>query len=591
MMDPRRLFTFLLPKTGVCEEKTLYYRTEDDVTLKDGALFLSAGASVSFDCYFNVFDYALFRDDTPIEKVSYRLSFQGNLTLRLCLLRAAENEQGYERITLSERRVSSSEKTETVLSLPLRDLAGKGSIYLSLQAESESVFYGGEIEGDRDPLRVVKIGVAITTYKRESYVKRNVATLVRELPSDRFGVFVTDNGNTLSPQDVNGATLIPNKNLGGSSGFARGIMEIQKREGYTHILLTDDDISFEPEIFLRTAAILSYLLDAENVIVGASMLFSDDPAFQNELGAVWTGHRQLPQNKFIRVDDPLSLVKNANYPLPDYSGWWYNCIPLSLTKRIGLPFPFFIKIDDAEYCIRAHAKILLLNGIGVWHECFDYKYQSSLEYYHTRNGLILNALHYKKRGALHAFVTLICNVAKQIVLQRYRTADLIFRAFDDFLKGANAYAALDAAALHRELATLGEGGIPREELLAQGYDLSSPLHREQRGSFTFSIKQAITLNGYLLPAKKEGYRVVDVTASKPDFFYRARRVVQYNPITQKGFVTEQKRGVLFKTGLRLIGYFFKLLFRFRKASRSFRESFPEMISERAWRERLDLPLD
>ena len=588
MKDDRRLFTLLLPSEDLPKEKTMYYRIENGTALhRDGALLFPAASALSFDCYYNVFDYAVFRDDTTIDRVFYVLSLQGDLTLRLSLLRKGKNEKECETIPLSETAFRSTEPTQVRIPLSLSALEGNGTIFLAIDAHSDGAFLGGYIEAENAPRQDVKIGVAITTFRREPFVRANVAKMTRDLPSDVFSVFVTDNGNTLTPEDVAGANLIPNKNLGGSSGFARGMMEITAQGGFTHILLTDDDISFESEVFLRTAALLRYAKEPDNVIVGASMLFSDEPNFQNELGAKWTGHRQIPNN-FFYLKDHLSLVKNANHPHADYSGWWYNCIPASLPERVGLPFPFFIKVDDAEYCIRSHAKILLLNGIGVLHECFNHKYQASLEYYHTRNGLILNALHYPRRGALYHFGTLLRDVAKEMISQRYRTSELIFRAFDDFLRGADAYAAIDAAALHRELASLGERQISRAELEAQGYALTAPLSRDKKGVYPLSFKQVVTLNGYLLPAKKEPYRVVDLTATKADFFYRARRVVQYNPYTEKGFVTEQKRGVLCRTLFRLVGYFFKLLFRHRKASRSFRKAFPELVSNAAWKRRLEI---
>ena len=582
MSGNRRLCTFLLPRTDVCEEKTLYFRGG---TLSENALRITAGETVSFNCYFNVFDYAIYAAYTSIQTLYYRLSLQGQGILRLRLIRPAECESGYEDRVLIEEPFSSSVPTEYTLPIFLPLLEGRGTIYLSVIATNDSVFYGGGIDADRDPLRSVKVGIAVTTYKREAFVRRNVARLRAELPEHTFSVFVTDNGGTLSQEDVAGSVLIPNRNLGGSGGFARGISEILKRGDCTHILLCDDDIAFESEIFLRTAALLSYVTDPDRTMIGASMLFSDKQTYQQEIGSLWTGKMQLPIHRGIDLTDPLSLAKNAAHSTPDYSGWWYNCFPVTVAQRYGLPYPFFIKVDDVEYCIRSKCDILLLNGIGVWHDSFNYKLTPALEYYLSRNGLILDALHFPQRGAFFHFGVLLRSVAKQCLLQRYQTADLIFRAFDDFLSGADAFRRIDGETLHRELSSLGERPIPRAALEEIGYDLSSPLRREDRGYIRLSAKQVLTLNGSLLPAKKGSYRVIDITAADPIDFYRVRQVVQYDPISEKGFLTKQKRGVLLRTAFRLLKYFFKLLFRFRKAQRSFADSFSETVSPEAWKER------
>lgn len=590
MTDNRRIFSFLLPDRELCGEQELYYRNKGGQSALFGnTLLLKEGAEVSFDSYFNVFDYAVYQEETSIEEISYVLTLKGRLFFRVYLSLKKEEGGDPEDVLIAEKSYFSDEIGEISIPVSLSSLQGRGTLFFSLTAEADSVFYGGYIRAGNSPLRRVKIGIAITTFKREAFVKKNVAAILRDLPSEQFGVFVVDNGGTLSPEDIPGANLIPNKNLGGSGGFTRGIMEIRERKEYSHILLTDDDISFESEIFRRTAAILSYLKDSENRIIGASMLFLDKPYYQHEFGAHWDGDLVIAHNGKMDMREKASLLKNASHESAQYTAWWFNCFSARLPERIGLPFPFFIKIDDAEYCMRAKAKILLLNGIGVWHECFEYKFSSPLEYYSKRNELILNALYYPNLGVLFQFRKFLRSLAKQLIYQRYRTLELVFKAYSDFLKGAAAFKNLDAEALHRTLGSLGEQQIPRTLLEEEGYDLSRPFYQpESFETPTRKLKQVVTLNGYLLPAKSEPCRLIDMTDPKPKSFYRAGMTLQYNPVTEKGFVTKQSRLVLLKTGFRAIGYFFKLLFRFRKASRSFREAFPEIISESAWKARLNI---
>ena len=589
MEQDRRLFSLILPSEDLPQEKTMYYRIRKGTTCSDGqALLFPAGSTLSFDCYYNVLDYATYRETCDLDLVEYHLSVRGNVTVSLFLSRFTDRDEAYEDVLLSETTIRTLEATEVRIPLSLSSLEGRGIVYPVITALSDAAFLGGYIEAATDPRQRIKVGIAITTFKREPFVKRNVSVLVRDLPAERFGVFVTDNGNTLSPADIPGARLIPNKNLGGSGGFTRGIMEVSASEGYTHILLTDDDITFESEVFRRTAALLSYATDPDNVVVGASMLVLDKPYLQYEFGSHWNGRFVVPRNGGEDERIKLSLLRNADPDRPaEYTAWWFNCFSVSLPERIGLPFPFFIKIDDVEYCYRAAGvRFVLMNGVGVLHEAFGNKYSAVLEYYAKRNELIFNALYPEKGGLLSSMLILCRAVAKALVFQRYFVLDLVYKAFDDFLAGPEAFARVDQEKLHAELRSLGEKYLTREELTAQGYDCDRPAPLPQTNAC--KLRKVLTLNGYLLPAKCEDYRLADITKEKIYFYYRARRVLQYNPLTEKGFVTTQKRGYLFRAGFRLVGYFFKMLFKYRKVARAYRAALPEIVSREAWRERLSL---
>lgn len=589
MTDDRRLLTLLLPSESLPTENTMYYRIKNGTARpKDGALLFPAASTLSFDCYYNVFDYATYREHTALDRLHYVVTVRGDVTVSLRLARFTDDEENYTDELLSETTYHADEIGDVTIPVSLASLEEKGVLYLSVTAHSDAAFYGGYLESDDAPRQKVKIGIAITTFKREAFVKRNVAALVRDLPSDVFSVFVTDNGNTLAPEDVKGATLIPNKNLGGSGGFTRGIMEISAAEGFTHILLTDDDISFESEVFRRTAALLSYATDPENVIVGASMIVLDKPYLQYEFGSRWNGMFVLPRNGGADLRTKRALLRNADpVPTAEYTAWWFNCFSVAQAERIGLPFPFFIKIDDVEYCMRAtDAKYVLLNGVGVLHEAFGNKYSAALEYYAKRNELILNALYPEQGGLRHSLAVIFRAVAKALVFQRYFVLDLVYKAFDDFLRGPAAFARIDQVALHAELRSLGEKYLSREELTAMGYDCDRTAPLPQTN--VRKLWKALTLNGQLLPAKREDYRLIDITKEKAYFFYRARHVLQYNPLIEKGFVTEQKRGMIFRAGFRLIGYWFKFLFKYRKVARAYREALSTIVSEKAWRERLEL---
>ena len=54
--------------------------------------------------------------------------------------------------------------------------------------------------------------------------------LERENWRDKLEVFIIDNGQTLGEFEHPSIHTLPNKNAGGSGGFARGIIEVLKQQ-------------------------------------------------------------------------------------------------------------------------------------------------------------------------------------------------------------------------------------------------------------------------------------------------------------------------------------------------------------------------
>ncbi len=245
----------------------------------------------------------------------------------------------------------------------------------------------------------VSICVVICTFKREQYVLKNLETL--RTCKDIFAhVIVVDNAKTL---DTNLADdyieIIPNRNLGGSGGFTRGLMEAH-RQGYSHVLLMDDDISFERDAYEKAKKALEALpKERKDDWIGFAMHPLNHPNIQYEMGSKWNGVKMMLNNHNLDMDDPKSDERNKKHQVYNYSAWWSLIMPTSVVDRYGLPLPFFIKFDDIEYGLRRQGeRILFSSDFKVWHEDFKAKFNPYLEYYLCRNAVITNALHIK--GAL-----------------------------------------------------------------------------------------------------------------------------------------------------------------------------------------------
>ena len=278
----------------------------------------------------------------------------------------------------------------------------------------DAIFHGGEYFGAFTTERTVKMGITICTFKREKYLMPNLERL--KILTDRnpnISVMVIDNGQTLEEVNRPELQIIHNPNFGGSGGFTRGIMEQVSQQRNTHILLMDDDVLIELSSFDRLYAILRHLkTEHQDEFFAGAMLILDDPLIQHENTAYLgksLGHEfNLKKKSF--------LYKNENLPdkINKYAAWWFCCIPVDVVKNIGYPLPVFIKCDDVEYSLRNNQDVMSMNGIGVWHESAEDKWNSVTDYFATRNYLMM--FHFAKgKGRFSFLLECFCQVTKRIL--------------------------------------------------------------------------------------------------------------------------------------------------------------------------------
>ena len=546
---------------------------------------LQEGGSVSFDTYFNSFSEAVFRAKTSVRKAYVFAEVEGAVRIEIYSSRRF-GDGVYDRLVCRKDDLRTQRRMAEV---PF-DLSDGSFVWCKIIALSDGVtLFGGGYATEQALVRKVNLAVCICTFKRENYVKRNVAALCEYAAQsgEDITVYVVDNGRTLTREDVSGAVLLPNENLGGSGGFARGMIAAREAGVHTHFLLMDDDISFDPEVVARTMRFLEYTV-SENVAVGGGMLREDEPNVLYELGGRWNGDR------LSAFYGDLDLSKKSNLLFdqagtPDYCAWWYCCMPIGVIDRHGLPLPLFIKNDDVEYGMRCkELEWTFLNGVGVYHSPFEAKYNASLEYYIRRNELISNC-YTTKRSGLKFFCKLVRCVGIQLVQQRYFAIPYSLKGYDDFLKGAEYLYALDAEKVNADL----RKGMPKiyskAELEKMGYDLSDIYRSKPRCEFL----QTITLNGYLIPKclcskKSRQIKIVDSTDCPPKDFFLTRKTLQYNPLSQTGFFTEEKFVEVIKAGFLLVGKAFEMLFKYARAKRSYLKMQKRLTSFEFWQNKLDL---
>ena len=608
-----RLYDLIL-KTDVCDNSDLYYRAID-CEEKDGTIEFSRGGKLAFNTYFNCLSYSKLAHFTILDKLSYDLKMKGRFVVRL-IKSVLTEEMGrlfkdfdaaaiFEQPIVYPTAVDFDEEVlvekecdgDVKIEFEIAGLEDEGFCYLEIESlDDGGVFFGGSLFAEEEPIRTPKIAIAICTYRREKYVERNVNNLKKEFAvneklKNAFEVIVVDNGQTLTFEDGDGVRVVKNKNLGGSGGFTRGIMEAYLAGKYTHFLLQDDDIVFDPKMLEKVLAYVSYAKN-DKLAIGASMIILDKPTMQHEMGSRWRDTYIWPNGRGYDLSLPIDVLRNEEQKKTTYNAWWFMCEPVSVVKEYGLPLPLFIKGDDIEYSLRTAKEIMTINGLGVWHESFDSKYSGELEYYVKRNELIISALYGKHKVMKDNLRKLFRGVAKEIIFQRYAIADLVIEGFRDFLKGPKYLMDLDGEKMHASLRARSIKQVGKEELKKQGYDVDAmtPFNPPKHSYFT----KMITLNGYLIPncfydkqEMKEG-RLVPLTKVKPKYFFKCKKAVQYDASTDRGFVTTQKRGMLFKYGFKVFGMGIRLLFEFGTVKRKFKKALPELTSFENWNKLLGL---
>lgn len=565
--------SMLLPAENDCKAMFYHAVPEDAATPQNNGLLLAAGASISFDTYYNLFPLQTYREFTVCSNplLSLKLKGCGTVSLIACDadgLMVAQEVQSF----------SSEEEVHIRLSIPVMPETTT-VLYWRCEAMTDCRLTEAQFTFSEQEQRQIILAVGICTYLREEFVIRNadrISALFAQHPQHAHHVFISDNGRTLSGrlENTEYVTVYPNPNTGGSGGFARVMMEsLQSETPFTHLLLMDDDIDFRPEILQRILCFLSYCRqEHQHITVGGAMCLLDRPWQQFEAGARFLkgGILQgLQMGLDLRNAD--ACIQNAAAPQEaDYQSWWCCCMSLESIRKAGLPLPFFFKMDDVEYAIRLGQQTVCLPGVCVAHEDFDKKYSPALEYYITRNTLISCALHKKERNMFRRISQLYAAVLRNILLQRYDSAALVLQAYRDFLKGAKFLDRAEPALLHQKitasvpkLETSDHKAISTEKILVSRW------------------MRLLSLNGLLLPSIREN-AVVDIQHAVTADAYRARSLVHINPHTGMQYRTVLSRKRSWCLFWRTFPTAMNLLFRYHFVKHTYKRRFVYLRGKQFW---------
>ncbi len=408
----------------VCGAAELYYRCSGRLQTDHGCVLLRAGEELSSCTYMNLFDAGAWRKYTTVETLRFRCRTEGRGTIALI-----HREKAVEKKIKEVSFDSDEEQNGLAVEIELPPEIRSGAVYFTLKADEETRLCEAGFWTDASPDNEISLSLVICTYKRKSCLERNLAKLqsspaLKRLEEEkRFIVRVVDNARELSDSYGKGIRVYPNENTGGSGGFSRGMDEsVREKETYrtTHVVLMDDDVELQTESLSRLYALLSHMRPeyARDSVAGR-MFRLDRREVQYTAAEIWNGGdlRHIGWNQEMTREENLAGMNDNTGA--EYGGWWFACYPMEFVEQ-NRPLPFFLHCDDVEYGLRHGGTPIILNGIQVWHETYEYRQTPVIAYYDTRNPLIVNALYH-------------WNQSKEEVVENWKKKISFYHAEGDFL--------------------------------------------------------------------------------------------------------------------------------------------------------------
>jgi galactofuranosylgalactofuranosylrhamnosyl-N-acetylglucosaminyl-diphospho-decaprenol beta-1,5/1,6-galactofuranosyltransferase len=569
-----------IPEPGFIEP-TLYVRHSGGEIRNDG-LALGRDDRATFDTAFGVFASGRWSRLTAINDIGVTMKISGKSRVDLIAF-----GNGTDTV------IATSDECSTLTCSDIRTLAAE-SFYVAVTAlEDGVVIHSGEWTTTAEPVRDVRLGVSITTFNRQDYVLKTVDRLV-ELESSvssvhgHLQILVVDNASNLAPDVPASAPLrvLPNPNLGGAGGFARGLIEYREGGWSTHVVFMDDDISLEPESIVRTIALLTYST-SEDLCVHGAMMSEEQPWMQFEAGSEYEFKSVYPLRALGRGIDLRSrsvVVRDHLEPTVHYSAWWFTVFPMHIAK--DNPLPVFFRGDDVAFGLMHTGKhTVTLNGIAVWHADFALKNNPSSLYYEVRNFALIDTLVFDDHKWRHLAWRYLGFGFRNAYSHRYASAEFMIWGMKDFLAGPTEWMKIDHAAKHDLVrqTTEEKAGPLTEELKSLGF--TAPRAKMIRlGGFLLS---PLVGGGKWIPKKfrsnKIGVAQIDVRAV--GLAIRHDKILYRHPRFDEGYLCERDYKRFVSIQREVFTTTIKLCRNYNRLKREYRAMYPEMVSDVAWKAR------
>lgn len=587
------LQTLIHTEQGISTERELYLRLEGAAGFSEstGEVVLGSGGRVSFDTWFNFFNIGKWRRWCDIDDLHLKLRGQGKLEVRVVIAYPAHSWD-IAKNEILELQPSSPVRLDLSDISPAND---KAIIWFELRAlEDNCRLEAAEWQTRREPIRIPDLMLSITTFRREEAVQATVKRFEDYLPKsalrDHLHVCVVDNGRSAGVQSSSWVTAIDNENLGGSGGFARGLLEARHRHA-SHCLFMDDDAATHMGSIERTWMLLAYATDPKTAVSGAMTNAAHRWSLW-EYGAVFD-HSCRPQGigtDLRNLPQILTLEFSTTGKQPDnfYGGWWYFAFPIDQVKYD--PFPFFVRGDDISFSLANGFSIARLNGVVCFQDA-DFSDKESLQtlYLDLRSHMVHHLTQPSlKLSRSRALVTPAWFFFRSLAQLHYETLASLNLAFQDVMQGPQFFES--NADMSNRRAVIA--GLRKDETLRDEPKQFHPSKRRFNPDKRWKRKLMIaTLNGHLIPFFRYFGDHVEIKTNERGQLHRVwgASVVRTTDVnTQKSFTLVHSK----RKAARQIGIFLKNAMHFwlnyDKISKDWRSGYPRLASESYWNKRLGI---
>ncbi|KAA8610006.1 glycosyltransferase [Salipiger aestuarii] len=490
------------PEPGLCTERDLYVRPDARAAFSQAAreIHVRQGGLVQFDTYYNLFNIGKWVKHCALETLWLTLDGEGEFELVVFLV---QPDRSWERLVNEVIRLDPDAPTRVRLD-GAQTFGDRGVLFFEMRAlgEDGGVMRDAQWQTADAPRRQPDLMLSVTTFRREAAVARTAERFERFIDKSplkgRIRMTVVDNGQSAEIPPSDHIRVVPNENLGGSGGFARGLLEARD-SGATHCLFMDDDAAVHMQAFERTWMFLAYATEDKVAIAGA--VSNAQHRWQLwENGALFH-HICQPQHggtdlRDIRQVLELEFDSTATRPHNFYGGWWYFAFPVAMAEH--MPFPFFVRGDDVSFSLVHAFDIVTLPGvISYQDEDFSGK-ESPLTVYldlrsHMAHHLSLDSMAIGRKGIMKIMLRFYF---RSLLPCHYETLEAIGLALEDVQDGPAFFEAnADMAARRAQIGKIFDQERWRKD------DTGGRKDRVwlPSGRWLPRFLMKLTLNGHLLP--------------------------------------------------------------------------------------------
>lgn len=549
----------------------------------------ASGVTVSFDTYFNSFYPQDWVRLTTLQDLRISLTAKGKGKLKVFGFRKIEF--GYVKDLIFEVEF------ENQISKEIPYWQSYQMIYPVVESISKiedlNISYATK---DSYPNKELGLGIVICTYRKEWYVTCTLEKLSKlKFNHLKFQIIIVDNAKTLSKDletHYKNLTILPNKNLGGSGGFTKGIFHCYETPSITHILLMDDDIELDEKVLKRIESFLLFLKEEKTCMAG-NMLDAQIPnlLYETNTDINFSQMRSYTRNFLSNLSDTNHLLKVSEHGEIQHGAWWLFLFPKKALKETQFPIPFFIRGDDIEfsYRLKQHGyNVERINALAIWHEPFELRITHWVYYYTWRNLLIISALYSKGSHFIRSVFLYLYGIYFISTFQ-YGILEYILDGISDFLKGPKYLQNLNAEEFHQSLVKKVDLDYVESSLNLFGTLEEKKLNYFQKFLAIFNL---LTLNFFLVKGTYKATvflnsgRLNTGTLTRLALSMGAEEIQVMIPSRgrMRNYTKNPKRAM--KLFIKLIKMTLQLFFQFKKVEKLWKKESSYLISIEFWKEYL-----